>query len=407
MSDRVDVSSISERPGHVPPERVFDFDVYAPPGGEDDFHQAWKCLHAEGVPDLVWTPRNEGHWIATRGALVFDILDRPEIFSNRAVFVPKSFGMAHDMLPTTLDPPHHEPFRRFLNEGLSPRAVRDLEGLIRGTIISLIDDIKDQGQCDFIQAYAQILPVYIFLGMLDLPREDARKLKHWSDMIVHPDGTMTYEEARQHFDDYIDAQIRLRRGSTRTDMLSAIINGTVNGRQLTDVEIKSMGMQLLMGGLDTVVNFLGYLFWFLAENPDKRAELAGAPERMTAAIDEILRRFPIVTVARLVRQDVEIDGVTLKEGDMVVVPSALVGTDDRLNDDPMTVDFHRSKRIHATFGMGNHNCPGAMLARSEIRITVEEWLRRIPSFALAPGARVAFKGGLVATVVSLPLVWGR
>ena len=119
----------------------------------------------------------------------------------------------------------------------------------------------------------------------------------------------------------------------------------------------------------------------------------------------MLRRFPVVSLAREVRNDIEYDGVQLRKGDMVAIPTPLVGTDERLNPDALTVNFHRESTTHATFGNGPHLCPGARLARTEIRITLEEWLARIPEFTIAPAAEIRFQGGLVGVVDGLPLMW--
>ena len=109
---------------HVPPSRVVDFDVYQPAGIEDGYHQAWMRLHAEGVRDLVWTPRNGGHWIATRGHMIHQFLNEPEHFSARVMIVPKEAGMEHKLVPMNMDPPEHAPYRRVLNKGLGPREIR-------------------------------------------------------------------------------------------------------------------------------------------------------------------------------------------------------------------------------------------------------------------------------------------
>lgn len=122
-------------------------------------------------------------------------------------------------------------------------------------------------------------------------------------------------------------------------------------------------------------------------------------------MEELLRRFPLVSLAREVRNDIEYDGVLLKKGDMVAIPTPLAGTDERLNPRPLEVDFQRDTSQHVTFGNGPHLCPGAQLARTEVRITLEQWLARIPEFSIAPDAKVRFRGGLVGVVDALPLVW--
>lgn len=392
-------------PDNVPPDRVVDFDVYNPTGIASGFHESWDQLRDAGDSELVWTPRNEGHWIATRGSAIGQVLSDNEHFSNRIIWLPKSVGEDHRMLPSTMDAPDHQQYRRLLNSGLSPKAVRNLEETIRETAAGLIADFSKSGHCDFIAQYAEILPVRIFMAIVDLPQEDGEKLKYWSDRIVHLDETMSYEDAKQHFFDYLQPYIDARLGGDGTDMLSSMINGKVYGRALENGEMLNISMQLLLAGLDTVVNFLGFTFLFLAQNPEHRRRLADQPDLIPAALEELFRHLPIVSVAREVKCDMDFAGVRLKQGDIVLAPTSLVGRDDALNACPHAVDFDRSSIVHATFGKGNHVCPGAQLARTEMRITLEEWLKVIPDFELKTGYEIVFQGGVVGTMDTLPLVW--
>ncbi len=399
------VSPTASKPAHVPLERVIDFDLYHPPGIEQGFHDAWLKLHAENIPDLVWTPHNGGHWIATRGTMIAEVFADYERFSCRVMLVPKSVGEQHQMLPVVLAPPAHRPYRLLLNTSLAPRTVNNLEGDIRALAGALIERVRLNGHCDFTRDYAELLPVQIFMRMVNLPQSDVGLIKGWTDHIVHPDGRMTYQKEKQHLYDYLEPHIDARFGGTGEDMLSRIINGKVNERALSKAEMLSLCMQMLLGGLDTVVNFLGFAMLFLAQNPDHRRALIAEPELIPNAVGELLRRFPVVTLAREVRQDMDYAGVQLCRGDMIAIPTPLVGTDERLNPEALQVDFRRSTSQHATFGNGPHICPGAHLARTEIRITIEEWLSRIPDFEIPSDALLRFRGGLVGVVDGLPLVW--
>ncbi len=394
------------RPSHVPPDRFIDYDIYAPLVDGKDFHESWKALQASGVPDVVWTPRNGGHWIVLRGALVARVLSDYALFSNHTVLVPKdTAGEAYRLLPLSLDPPAHAPFRALLGAGLSPRAVRGVEQTIRDLTVSLIEALRPRGECDFTTDFAELLPIRIFMQIVDLPAVDTPKLKHLADQFTRPDGSLTYPEVGQLFRDYINPIIAARRGGDGEDMLSRMINGDIDGRPLSDEEAANLCIQVLVGGLDTVVNFLAFVMLFMAEHAEARAELRAHPEKLPLAINELARRFPLVTVGREVREDVEFEGVTLRAGEMIMAPTILHGLDELENPDPMTVDFARHDVKHSTFGSGSHTCPGAHLAKTETRILLEEWLQRIPEFTLAPGHEVSFTGGIVGSVDGLPLRW--
>lgn len=398
---------LAERPAHVAPENVVDFDMYDPPNVAAGFHEAWTALHAPGVPDMVWTPRNEGHWMPTRGELIARVFEDHEHFSSRVIMVPKSDGEHHNMIPTTIDPPAHRPYRMLLNDSLSPRAIRAVDADIRAIAAGLIDAVAADGACDFITAFAERLPIEIFLNIVSLPKSDAPHLKRLADQITRPDGTMSFADAVQGFYDYLEPTIAARRGGTGEDMITRMVNGQVDGRALTDREALQLCAQILIAGMDTVVNFLGFVMLHLARTPEHQAALRDDPALIPAAVDELFRRFGIVTIGREVRADMEFGGVTLKAGEMVICPSQLHGLDARVHAEPERVDFHRPSAEHSTFGNGNHKCPGAHLARTEVKITIEEWLRRIPAFAVRPGAEVRFSGGIVGCVQSLPLVWTK
>ena len=398
-------TAVVSHPDNVPADRVVDFDLYHPPGLDNGFHEAWAALQAVDLPDLVWTPHNEGHWIATRGKALAEIFAGHERFSARAYIVPKSVGLQHQMLPVFLDPPHNQPYRDMLTRILTPRRVNDMQDTIRACANALIDTVIADGACNFIACYAEQLPVRIFMELVDLPMADLPQLKTWTDYTVHIGGAMNYEQAKQAIYDYLDPHIDARIGSDRNDMLSLIVNSTVNNRSLTRPEMLNLCMQVLLGGLDTVVNFLGFAMTFLAQSPAHRQALVADPGLIPAAVDELLRRFPVVSLAREVKKDMVYDGVQLRKGDMIALPSPLAGTDNRYNSDARNVDFHRRGGQHVTFGKGPHFCLGAYLTRVEVRITLEEWLRRIPEFAIAPGAKLGFRGGLVGAVNALPLVW--
>jgi cytochrome P450 len=398
-------TELTKRPDHVSADRVVDFDVYNPAGVQHGFHEAFQKLRDQSDHNLVWTPRNEGHWIAIGGELMLAIWPDHKRFSSRIIVIPKSVGEQHQMLPSTIDPPYHRGFRNLLNVTLSSSAIKRKEPQIRRMAGDLINGFKSSGHCNFTTAYAELLPIQVFLGIVDLPQSDAGLLKKLADDIVHPNGTVDYAQAKQGFFDYLEPHLDRRRKGNADDMLSVFVHGTVDGRPLTKEECLILSMQALMAGLDTVVNLLGFVFHFLARNPDHIRRMREDPAVIPAAVGELIRRFPVVNVAREVRMDMECDGAPLKKGDVVMLVSSLVGTDERLNKCPFDVDFGRVPGQHATFGKGVHFCPGTQLAIAELRITLEEWLRRIPEFSVAPGANITYRSGIVGTVDRLPLIW--
>jgi cytochrome P450 len=147
-----------------------------------------------------------------------------------------------------------------------------------------------------------------------------------------------------------------------------------------------MSTLLLAGGLDTVASMMGHIARFLATSPPHLEQLVNDRKLIPRAIDELIRRNALVNTTRLVREDIDFHGVHLRKDDMIQIPNCFYGLDPSLVDDPFKVDFHRKPPVpSAAFGAGPHTCPGAALARMEIRVWLEEWLDRIPKFQIKPG----------------------
>lgn len=392
-------------PEHVDPGQVVDINIYALPGQEDDFHTAWKALQ-DASPDIVWTPHNEGHWIALRGDVLAEVQSDHERFSNRIIVVPKSVGQHHKLIPTTIDPPEHRPYRKLLNEGMSLAKVRSMQDLIREQAVALIEGFVHERRCDFTAHYAEIFPIRIFMALVDLPMSEADQIRYWATCMTRPNPPMPFEDARAAFYDYLRPIMAARRGAPGEDLLSHVAIADIAGRTLNEEEALSLATQILIAGVDTVVNFLGFAMLFLARNPDARAELTAQPtNKVLAATHELFRRFGLVTIARTVREDMEFHGAHLKAGELVSIPTQVHGLDERVNEDPLEVDFARRGSRHSAFGSGPHMCPGQELARAEVAITIEEWLKRIPDFRVAADADTHCSGGLVGQVNRLVLEW--
>jgi camphor 5-monooxygenase len=395
---------LADIPAHVPRDRIVDINVFALPGQEADFHNAWKALQ-DSAPELVWTPHNEGHWIALRGDVLAEVQSDHERFSSKIIILPKSVGEHHALIPTTIDPPEHRPYRKLLNDSMSLQIVKGMHGQIRDAAIDLIEGFRAKGRCDFTAGYARQFPIRIFMSMVAIPMADAPNIQMWAECMTRPNPPIPFETARQAFFDYLDPVITERRVNPGVDMISQIVTADIHGRKLNHEEALALTTQVLIAGVDTVVNFLSFALLHLARDPEARAELAANPDGIMAATHELFRRFGLVIIARTVRDDIEFRGVSLKAGELVCIPTQVHGLDETINACPMEVDFTRKRGRHSAFGSGPHMCPGQELARAEVAITIEEWLKRIPDFRVAGDADTTISGGIVAQVNRLVLEW--
>ena len=390
-------------PAHVPPERVRDVDLYNLPGADDDVHLAWKKVQDEN-PDIFYTPRYGGYWIVTRASLLDQIWPDHERFSSRHISIPRIEGAA-PQLPIETDPPVHQHFRAPVSVALSPKAVRILTDRARALAIELIERLRPKGGCEFVHEFAAHLPMEIFLSIVDLPSKDREWLIARAEIMTRGGKVEDKQRALQEIFGYLEEWIRQRREHPGEDLLSRILQIRIGDRPITHEEALSECALVLFGGLDTVAGTMGFIARFLARNPEHRRLLARQPDLIPHAVEELLRRHSIPTISRVLTRDVTIGGVTMKAGDFVQLTTVFHGLDERAWPRPLEVDFGRDVREHMAFGKGVHKCPGSNLARSEIRVFLEEWLKRIPEFSIAPGDRSVTATGAVAGVLHLPLVW--
>lgn len=394
-------------PSHVPTDRVIDFDIFNPPGIETDYFAAWTAL-LDG-PGLVWSTANGGHWIAARGDIVRQLWADADRLSSECLAVTPGLGEVMQFIPLQSDGAAHKAFRTPVVKGFASRFITALEPGVDAAARELIEGLRDRGECDFVAEFAEILPLNIFLNLIDVPLEDRPRLRQLGVQLTRPDGSMTVEGLKQAADDYLWPFIERRMREPSDDLFSRILALPVGDRPWSIDEAQRMCRNLLFGGLDTVAAMVGMVALHLARHPDDQRLLRGNPDMIPAATDELMRRYPTVAVSRNAIVDVEVDGFTIRKGDLVYLPSVLHNLDPACFDAPGAVQFDRGLTPvrHTTMGVGAHRCVGAGLARMEVIVFLREWLAGMPDISLDPARPVTMKGGNVGACTSLPLVWER
>jgi cytochrome P450 len=391
-------------PSHVPLALVRDIDVFDLPGAHEDVHQAWRKLQ-DSSPDMWFWPRHGGYWVVNRAELLAEAFPDYERFSSdRAISIPPVPGMPAQ-LPIDADPPLHGFYRRPLNVALSPKAVRVYADEARALAIELIEALKPRGGCEFVGNFARHLPMTVFLRLVDLPAGDRERLIGLAEMMIRGGTQEAKYAAMTATYAYLEEWVQRRREHPGDDLLSRIVRMQVDGRTATHEEALGECALVLFGGLDTVAGTMSFFARFLATHPTHRQRLVDDPSLIPAAMEELLRRHSIPTVGRKVTRDMEFGGAQLKQGDRLMLVTPLHGLDERAWPDALTVDFGRKIDTHMAFGAGPHKCPGANLARAELLIFLQEWLKRIPEFYIAPGMQAETLPGQVLGVGSLPLAW--
>jgi cytochrome P450 len=389
-------------PEHVPAHLVFDFDFRLDPELQTDPHERYVKLLQE-APPIFYTPRNSGHWTITGYDLVFAAARATEVFSSRPVAV--NGELPPLLLPLMVDPPVHNTYRGPLNHAFNPRGIQLLEDEIRSLARELIGKVADAGECDFVSSVAEPLPVIIFLRMMGLPidrlREFRTAVKASNELHAPEEGLSTIVNIAGIMEEFIVA----RRDKPESDLISRLWSLEIEGRPITIEEVRNYCILLFLAGLDTVINAMAFAIRHLAGDRDLQAKLRADPAQIPSAVEEMLRRYGIVAPPRQVVQDYELGGVSFRKGDSVLLLLPAANFDPSVFPSPACYQMDRDNKYHMTFNRGAHHCVGAHLARLELKVIYEEWLRAIPEFRLAPDRPAQFQIGNIVTVRELPIAW--
>jgi cytochrome P450 len=395
------IAATAPIPPHVDPRLVVDFDYLDPPGLAEhgDVYRGWAVL--QDGPDIVWTPHHGGHWIVTRGEDIRWAQEEWRILSHDEISVPR--GTSPYLPPITTDPPVSSRYRAVLNPGFTRGRVKEVyEPRTRALTIELIERLRPRGSCEFVTEFARVMPVLVFLGIVDLPAERREEFIAWGHGLSR-------EETRPEFEakiaGYLGEVLRQRGAEPGDDLLSDIARWRGNPRCAGEHETIGMAMLVFSGGLDTVASELAFAMKELATRPELQARLREEPAVIPRAAEEFLRRHAVAFSARLVKERCERKGACLMPGDLVMVPVALSGIDERLYPEPWKVDFDRAPAPYNTFGNGPHRCLGEHLARMELRVFLEEWSARMPTVRLDPNLPPLPQCGAVEGLGRLKLVW--
>ncbi|MET0984592.1 MAG: cytochrome P450 [Steroidobacteraceae bacterium] len=388
-------------PAHVPPSVVRDFD-YLDTRGETDFFVSHR--KAQQDADIFYTPRNGGHWVVTRYADMHEIIGNHTQFSSYYSSLPKS---PVNILLLESDEPLHGEYRKLMMPFFTPKYVGDLEQRAVDLTAALIDGFYADGECDFTHDFAEKMPIYILMSLLDLPLSDRPELLQFSDDMVRAADPAVLESAFAKLADYVGGKVLpARRASPGKDLFTAMLNGRIeSGRALNQEELVVLGCLMIAAGVETVASMLSFIAMFLARNPSHRRQLLQQPDNIKHALEELMRRFHITVSARVVIEDMRYNGVDFKAGDIVQLLGTVAGLDERRYPDPFTVDFEREDNRHLVFGRGTHQCIGSFLARTELRVFLTQWLERIPEFRIKEGTTPVLVPGKTCGVRSLHLAW--
>jgi cytochrome P450 len=393
---------------HVPViDWTTDFD-HADPEYNKNAHGIWAELR-DTCP-VAHTDRYGGTWLPVTHEDVAAIAYDTEHFTSRGVVVqngrPPESAPIGGAPPITSDPPFHHEARRLLLPAFSPKKIDPWDDEVRSLCQRLLTAMGDAPVVDAAVQYAQDIPVYVIALMLGFPLEDAELFRGFVHDALEGIGDSVEEREikGQRLDAYIDMQIADHVGRPADDDLTSyLMNVEIFGEKLSPEHVRGTIILLLIAGIDTTWSAIGSSLWHLASTPGDRQRLREHPELMATAIEEMLRVYAPVTMARLVSQDVELNGCPMKKEDWVLLPFPAANLDPAAFDRADEVLIDREVNRHAAFGLGIHRCVGSNLARLELRVAVEEFLAHFPDFELADPEAVVWSVGQIRGPRKLPI----
>jgi len=363
---------------------------------------------------VAHSDRYGGVWLPTTHDYVAEVAYDTEHFTSRSVVVseirpgpedlPAPIGLAP---PITSDPPFHSIARRMLLPAFGPKPIAALEPFTRDLCNEILDKTDGQREFDAAVDYARHIPLRVIIGMLGFPQEDADIFRKFIQQVLE-DVDQSPEDRQSviqqgEIDEYMDAQIDDHVARPRDDLTSFLLQAEIEGNKLPREHVRGTMTLLMIAGIDTTWSAIGASLWHLAQNPADRRRLAADPDLMPTAIEEFLRAYAPVTMARLVAQDFDFHGQQMKEGDWLLLPFPSANRDPSAFEDPDEVRLDRENNRHAAFGLGIHRCLGSNLARMELRVALEEWIRRYPDFELSDPSAVTWSAGQVRGPRTLPV----
>lgn len=289
----------------------------------------------------------------------------------------------------------------------TPDAVSRLIPTTKKICADLIARFVSGGGCDAAADYAQHIPVAVISKMLGLPEADGDRFRRWIHLLLHEGiaENEAFKQALDEMDAYFREQISDRRAHGGEDLITFLLNARMDGVPLTEEHILGTLRLLLIAGIDTTWSAIGACLWHLARHAEDRRRLVAEPGLMPVAVEELLRAYSPVTMARQVVKETAIAGCPFREREMVLLSFPAANRDPTVFPQADSVIIDRAENRHAAFGLGIHRCIGSNLARMEITVALEQWLAHIPDFELAAQAEVTWSHGPVRGPRRLPVVF--
>ncbi|GFE82053.1 cytochrome P450 [Steroidobacter agaridevorans] len=347
-----------------------------------------------------------GFHVVTRHADLRTAAAQHRIYSSaQGIALPNESRTRH--VPAEVDPPLQREFRRLLDPFLTPERISANEAKVRAIASSLLDSLAGESRVEMVARFTEPFPVSAALAIFGFPPPDARRLSGLVDGLIHGRGSEASIKASQELTDYLIEQLKMRAASAdpSTDVLAAVAHGSVEGRPLSIEDQVSITRLLLFGGFTTVNLALSQTLLLFAKYPELAEGLRSQPELFPTALEEFVRyASPATYLRRTVVAEAELGGSKLRAGDQVLLCFGAANRDPSVFDKPDEINLARNPNPHVGFGFGAHRCLGSAIAKLELRVALEEILRRYERVELDPDDSIAWGEGETQGLTRLPLV---
>ncbi len=391
----------------VPESLRCDIDIVADPDLSEDPQACMLAWLAQEQRPLAYTPHNGGHWIIFTHSLAHTVLCDAQTFGSFPIGVPANYEQRPRLIPLESGPDEHRRYRRLLLPVFQPDVIKNMESGVRRQACAVLDAVMSNEKIDFLSDIAKPIPTRVFADQMGL---EAAMLPHFYEWETGFYRAPTLEERlacgqkiASHLQQVVE-QHQQRPGAG--DIVDLLLAAEVDGEGLAAEEVQGIAYLLFLAGIDTVASMLSFTILHLARNPHQYAQLHQDPEKVAASVDEFLRLNAFISLNRICEQDTQLEGVLIKAGDNVVIPSAITSRDPRVFGAPDTFDTDRSRgelNRHHAFGAGAHKCIGLHLAKLEVRVVLEEFCRRVSSVSLSTDRKIIGHGGTTMGLDTLPI----
>ena len=401
--------STSEKPPVL--DFATDWD-HTDPQWVSDPYPIWEDLR-QRCP-VAHTERYGGGWFPATHELVSQVANDTENFTSRMPIVvngrlgedapPAPIGVVP---PISSDPPFHHIARRLILPAFAPKPINALEPQIRALCEKLLDDMEGMDVVNAGHGFAQFIPPAVISHMLGFPEEDGDQFREFVHIVLEGIDEMDQEKreiAFQPVADYFEKQINDHVENPRDDLTSYLLNVEIfEGQKLSVEHVFGTMLLILIAGIDTTWSAITSSIWHLATHPADLARLVNEPELMPVAIEEFLRFYAPVTMARLVKEDFDFNGCPMKKDDWLLLGFPAANRDPEVFDRADEFIIDRAENRHLAFGLGIHRCAGSNLARLELRVAIETFIKRFPTFTLDDPSVVTWSQGQVRGARNLPI----